>query len=301
MSIQTQIRKVSPVWAKGILDEHNKRVEKGEFRQRRVNERLVMRYANDMKSGNWTINGESISFDEKGNLINGQHRLWAVVSANVEVMLMITTGLPEMGGESSSIKTMDTVDIGRSRNFGMQLRIDGSMYATQMAAMVRCCAILTKTNVRTIQLSPAQCWEILDLIKDNGIKVVQNLTRDNQLKNARGYLIAPITLLRSVRPDEIDMFCEELNTMVQLSRTSPVLALKRFMDRPTTQLSNVMVKNMAAVITALHAYCQNRKLENVRGSDESMIWFENETKNILKKISTIVGQQVLNVEELRSI
>jgi hypothetical protein len=46
---------------------------------------VVQSYARDMVSGNWMLNGETIKFDQSGKLIDGQHRLSAVVTADVTV------------------------------------------------------------------------------------------------------------------------------------------------------------------------------------------------------------------------
>lgn len=51
------------------------------------------RYANDMKSGKWETNGETIVFDEDGILKNGQHRLAAIILAGVPVKIFVVRGV----------------------------------------------------------------------------------------------------------------------------------------------------------------------------------------------------------------
>lgn len=41
----------------------------------------VNAYARDMERGAWQENGESIVFNKSGQLVNGQHRLAAIVKA----------------------------------------------------------------------------------------------------------------------------------------------------------------------------------------------------------------------------
>ena len=55
---------------------------------------LIDAYAEDMKTGNWEANGEPISFRENGSLFNGQHRLFAVIKANVPVNFLVVRGIP---------------------------------------------------------------------------------------------------------------------------------------------------------------------------------------------------------------
>ena len=54
----------------------------------------ITKYAADMKSGAWKINGEGIRFRADGTLVDGQHRLKAILAANVPVWMSVTTGIP---------------------------------------------------------------------------------------------------------------------------------------------------------------------------------------------------------------
>ena len=62
---------------------------------RKISRATVRHYAEDMKSGRWEMNGEAIVFDENGMLKNGQHRLAAVVLANVPVEMTVIRGVKE--------------------------------------------------------------------------------------------------------------------------------------------------------------------------------------------------------------
>ena len=47
------------------------------------------RYARDMKAGDWRFNGETISFTADGRLVDGQHRLTAVVESGVTIQQVV--------------------------------------------------------------------------------------------------------------------------------------------------------------------------------------------------------------------
>lgn len=85
--IKTEIRVITPELAKKWLA-HN--AEKN----RTVSRRTVEAYAREMKAGRWQVTHQSIAFNEKGELIDGQHRLTAIVEADVSVKMPVTTGLP---------------------------------------------------------------------------------------------------------------------------------------------------------------------------------------------------------------
>ena len=46
---------------------------------RHVSQAKVQQYARDMVADNWLINGSVLCFNAVGELIDGQHRLWACI------------------------------------------------------------------------------------------------------------------------------------------------------------------------------------------------------------------------------
>lgn len=66
----------------------------GNVHNRKVRDSVVARYAADMKAGRWRQTHQGIAFDEEGVLIDGQHRLFAIIEADTTVLLQVTYGLP---------------------------------------------------------------------------------------------------------------------------------------------------------------------------------------------------------------
>lgn len=86
--------------------------------QRKLNKSIVRQYESQMRKGLWIgDNGESIKFSKDG-LIDGQHRLYAIIELNKPVMMMVMRGLVV----KDAIKTMD---LGKKRSLGDILRIHG--------------------------------------------------------------------------------------------------------------------------------------------------------------------------------
>lgn len=95
---------------------------------RTVVQNRVLQFAEDMEAGRWAeYHPHGISFDETGRLIDGQHRLHAVVVSGVPVTMRVTTGLPEQ---------MHTVfDLGAPRTAGEILRRQGVRDPSHSAAL----------------------------------------------------------------------------------------------------------------------------------------------------------------------
>lgn len=68
---------------------------KTNINNRRISNKRVSQYAEDMKNGNWQLNGESIKFNKSGMLIDGQHRLNAIVQSKTTVQMLVTWGIDD--------------------------------------------------------------------------------------------------------------------------------------------------------------------------------------------------------------
>ena len=107
---QIETRVITPMDAAKIL---GKNYEKN----RNIRQSVVKRYANDMRSGRWSTDAcPPIVIAKDGSLIDGQHRLSAVMQAGVAVIMDVKTGVDlkacfiksfaasEITGEPSSSK-----------------------------------------------------------------------------------------------------------------------------------------------------------------------------------------------------
>lgn len=94
--IDIYFERISPAQAKRWLKDNVSN-------NRAVNLNYVASYAKSMKNGTWDhSNGESIAFNQTGKLVNGQHRLHAIILANKSVWMMIM-----MGVSKDAILTLD--------------------------------------------------------------------------------------------------------------------------------------------------------------------------------------------------
>lgn len=97
---------------------------------RNVNQRTVAAYARDMAAGNWVVRGDAVEFTENPcTLVNGQHRLHAVVASGATVPLLVGRGV--------SMAAQNVADSGRKRSFADQLSLKGETQPTLLASIVR--------------------------------------------------------------------------------------------------------------------------------------------------------------------
>ena len=82
-----------------------------------------------IEKSRWEINGETIIFDHDGRLVEGQHRLQAVVDTNTTIWTLVVRGI-----DRERFKTMGQ---GSKRTAGDILGIQGVKNATNIAAALR--------------------------------------------------------------------------------------------------------------------------------------------------------------------
>ncbi len=116
LNISTQV--ITPQMAKDWLQQntHNRKVSKN----------LVRAFARDMRADKWQYNGDAIRFNCDGALIDGQHRLMAVIEANTKIKSLVISNLPKI--------TQETIDSGRKRTPADVLQLRGYKFAAMLAA-----------------------------------------------------------------------------------------------------------------------------------------------------------------------
>ena len=120
--------------------------------QRKINKRKVDHYKREIQNNNWQLNGDNISFDKDGNMINGQHRCEAVVSADKSIYTVVILGL-----DSESFKTMDQ---GFNRSNGSLFNMQGVKYANNLSTMLKIIYDNKKTGMINSKASKPSFSEI---------------------------------------------------------------------------------------------------------------------------------------------
>jgi hypothetical protein len=116
----SQIVDVTPSMARDLLA--------GNTENRSLRPDYVRQLAGAMKRGEWILNGEAIQVSDDGLLLNGQHRLSAVVESGVTVKMLIVRGL--------TVTARRTVDTGTRRNLSDVLALHGKSDTNLLASVL---------------------------------------------------------------------------------------------------------------------------------------------------------------------
>lgn len=89
----------------------------------------INKYARDIQTGDFTLSNDAICFDPDGNLLNGQHRLHAIIKSDTPLLHGIMYNVPP--------DTMKNMDSGASRTIADVLRNQGETHVETLGSTVR--------------------------------------------------------------------------------------------------------------------------------------------------------------------
>jgi hypothetical protein len=144
---------IKPSVASYILENYNSK-------NRKISQTKISQTCSDIAAGRFLVNGESVIFDSNGMLIDGQHRLFACVSSNVEIVSLCAFGIdPE---------AMRTIDLGKGRTVGDIAQIEGVPNGNSVAAIARILLAYEHNKGETFgRPSDLSSNQVIDYIKQN--------------------------------------------------------------------------------------------------------------------------------------
>lgn len=151
------------------------------FVNRPMSDDVVAAYARDMHNGAWVATNQGIAFNDADHLIDGQHRLAAVIMCGRTIKMMVTFGLPSKI-EGSEMTTMDAVDRGRTRSVADQLKIQHGLKSGSAIAAIAASIGAICYQERTRRLSVGQTLEIFRAFEGPITWVIANRPKEHGLK-----------------------------------------------------------------------------------------------------------------------
>lgn len=203
--------------------------------QRAITTRRVAAYASAMSRGQWRVTHQSIALDPDGVLIDGQHRLSAVVMSRKTVPMSVAFDVPR--------ESFDVLDTGFARTASSILHIGGYNDANGVAAASRAFMIYKEIDgTRRVPSADVRSQfsarDVLDFMEtENGEHMRANMRPGAVIGKAlnkygaRTWIAAALTLIDETNPlpDTREEFVNKWETGEMLSAGAPVLTLRRWM------------------------------------------------------------------------
>ena len=235
---------------------------------RNISQTTVKRYALAMLAGEWQQNGQTITIAEDGTVLDGQHRLWAVIEAGVTVTFLVVFNV--------SKDAIATIDSGVTRTFRHVLQIKGSKHASTAATLTKFAWIYDNFDAELSDSSAkiAVRNPVLEIYYDDNTALIEQAAAiaDTGCHHfTKSHMAFCIYLFLRKNPGRAEAFAGMLKTGQNLYTGHPIMTLR------TKLIDNLMSKHKLSVreATAFYIKAWNAFL---KGKDISVFRWNNTEK-----------------------
>lgn len=258
------IIKVTPELAENWLTHRN-------IGNRKTSRTIVDRYARAMAEGRWMVTPQGISFDRDGLLLDGQHRLTAVMVSGVPVEMFVAPGFDRA--------TFSVLDSGYKRHASQIINVPHNTLVSSAARILGTVqgVIADKGAVGGVIARYADNDQIIDIIGDWPELVELSTLAKGCYSAAHIPASAHLAILaqasRTQYAHRIDSWGEGLRDGVGLDRTDPRLHLRNRFIRDANQFnatkSRVLAYRLIARAWNAHAAGLSMGVLRVRDDEET--------------------------------
>ena len=143
-----EVHDITPDMAKTILTYRNKNNRNYRYNQ-------LAKLSDAIEKGEWKVTNQGLAFDKEGNLIDGQHRLAAVLQTRKTVPMMVATNMPA--------DIFNVIDSGCKRTTGDALDILGSENGLVVSGAIKIFICYRKF--------PEQSWSGTAIVQPTAIEI----------------------------------------------------------------------------------------------------------------------------------
>lgn len=194
--------------------------ERRNERNRTVNETHVRKLAADMAAGAWRLTHEGIAFDPEGGLLDGHHRLKAIMRSGATVEMHIWRNIPR--------SALMAIDSGRVRSLGAKLTMTGG-YGVVTPAHTAVLGMIVGGFSGSATLTAEQAARALDQYGEALAFAIQALPRHDRVSDANTRAVIARAFY-SCDPDRLKAFANMLiSGVVPNEDAIAVMLLRNFL------------------------------------------------------------------------
>lgn len=160
--MNVKVEKITPEMAERYLSKNTV--------NRSLSDSKVRSYAIDMASDKWELNGEAIRFNKDGKLVDGQHRLAAIVKSGRSIRMVVMTDIDN---------DVSVYDRGRSRSITDQFQYSGMDKSLASNSNVAICRLHYYVQAGVVQIPDSLVKEFL-LEHEKGLMVVRDCLKKSK-------------------------------------------------------------------------------------------------------------------------
>jgi len=244
------IETITPKMAQKWLDA-------SDFSQRPISPKHVKSLATQMKQGKWKLNYEAYQLGPNGEVINGQHRLTAIVSSGVTVKGLVACDVPP--------DVFGTIDTGRRRNGADVLAMRGEKNCSLLSGALRVIIIYDVLEIYDHRSGLVTNDDILQGLDEHPevrewVERAQHCSGLIEVSIAAGFGY----LFWKKSAHEALEFFEQLSTGIELKQGSPVLLLRERLASNRSSLARLPRREIAALLVkAWNLFREGKKMKRL--------------------------------------
>lgn len=253
---------ISPELAQSWLSKSGK--------NRKKNTGHIKRLAEKMAEGRWIVNGQTISFDSEGNLIDGQHRLEAIVMAGVTIKHAVAFDVED----PRAFKSYDAESLKRGAHHISEMM--GVKNATNVTSSAR--FILTYENAKDMEdfsyLLGSKRYLPPEQLADESCRLEEEISEAAQMIGSRfaknagspSSIVGLIVIFNRIDPIATAGFCRKLKTGVFDNPNDPCLLLRDMLLTDKTRRRGIKHLRTVVAITikAFNLYRAGKEISILR-------------------------------------
>ena len=226
---------------------------------RPLDQRHIERIATQIKTGKWQFNGDTIKISGDGNIVDGQHRLWAIVEAKKPVETLVVHDVPR-----EAFATIDTIS--KPRGGADILALNGVKGYRQITAAALVWLVRWQRKPPTLT-GPGRRVEVSEIEQAYGHHSHISEAAERVNKSCRGIcspsLMTFLYYMLSSRDAEIgERFMTTMDNPSGLSASDPFFRFRGWVVQNSGKhISPIVVIAMA--IKAANAAKAGRKIETL--------------------------------------
>lgn len=250
-----QVERITPAIAKSWL------ADKNYSDNRSISHNRVKFYARQMASGRWRMNGEPIIFDTEDMLLNGQHRLHAIIESNKSIDVFVIRGVSQ--------EAFTTMDQGYTRSGAQVLSMKGLKNSSTRAAICRAMYVWEVNNGSLTKLSRKVSPDELLLVQEcypdeinNAVAYADQVRREVPM--SCGMIGLGHILVSRAKPRKAEEFLQVFSDGLTTSKGHPALTLRsRFIKDKMQDRTLPPEAQFCAFVRAWNYYDQGKTMRTI--------------------------------------
>ena len=233
---------------------------------RQVKNANVLFLVKEIKEGRWELNGEPIIIDSNGQIVDGQHRLWACVDSNTTISTLIVYGV-----SPSVINTIDTGTKRIAKDCLDMHNIANSTLAASTIKLINQFERGTYSDVGSFNRVMSN-QQVIDFYYDNMNKLENSISLANSLYKKCNRIISTSIisglhfLFDKKSKSQAEEFFNKLCTGIGLVDGSPITALRNKLTREAVDGNKTMSQKdkVQNIIFAWNKFRSGEKCKSIK-------------------------------------